>query len=50
MSQNEHVVNDTSQTTRDMDDGKCLCDKKQCMLGIASIAIGVGGFALASLL
>ncbi len=53
MSQNEYVVNDTSQTTlnaNDTDDGTCACDKKQCMLGIASIAIGIGGFVLASLL
>ena len=49
MSQNEYVINDTSQIIDD-DEGKCTCEKKQCMLGIASIAIGVGGFALASLL
>lgn len=28
----------------------CLCDKKKCALGIASIAIGIGGFVLAGLL
>lgn len=50
MPQNEHITNDTSQTMLDADESKCLCDKKQCILGIASIAIGVGGFALASLL
>jgi len=47
MSQNEYVVNDASQTT---DEVECTCEKKQCMLGIASVAIGVGGFALAFLL
>lgn len=50
MSQNEYIVNDASQATLDEGEGKCACEKKQCMLGIASIAIGVGGFALAFLL
>ena len=49
MSQNEYVVNDISKIP-DEDEGKCTCEKKQCMLGIASIAIGVGGFVLASML
>ena len=30
--------------------GNCFCQKKQCMLGIASIAIGIVGFVIASLL
>jgi len=30
--------------------GNCFCPKKQCMLGIASIAIGIVGFVIASLL
>ena len=49
MSQNEYVVNDSSQVNLDESEEECICEKKQCMLGIASIAIGVGGFALASL-
>ena len=28
----------------------CLCEKKQCAIGIASIAIGIGGLILASLI
>lgn len=32
----------------DVDD--CFCEKKQCMIGIASIAIGIGGFVIALLL
>jgi hypothetical protein len=28
----------------------CFCDKKKCAIGIASIAIGMGGFILANLL
>lgn len=28
----------------------CFCQKTQCMLGIASIAIGIVGFVIASLL
>ena len=50
MSQNEFVTNDVSQKTLDENAGKCTCEKKQCMLGIASVAIGIGGFVLASLL
>ena len=49
MSQNENVMSNVSQIL-DENEEKCTCEKKQCMLGIASIAIGVGGFALASLL
>jgi len=32
------------------DEDPCLCEKKICAIGIASIAIGVGGFILANLL
>jgi len=49
MSQNKYVINDVTQTV-DENEEKCTCEKKQCMLGIASIAIGIGGFVLASLL
>jgi len=49
MSQNENVMSNVSQTI-DENEEKCTCEKKQCVLGIASIAIGVGGFALAFLL
>ena len=49
MSQNEYVTNDVTQTI-DENNESCFCEKKQCMLGIASIAIGIGGFVLASLL
>ena len=28
----------------------CGCERKTCAIGIASIAIGIGGFILASLL
>lgn len=51
MSQNEYdVTNDVSQSALDENEEHCTCKKKQCMLGIASIAIGIGGFALAFLL
>ena len=51
MNQSEYnMTNDSSQIILDGDEEKCSCEKKQCMLGIASIAIGVGGFVLASLL
>jgi len=49
MSQNEYVINDASQFL-DENEEKCTCEKKQCMIGIASIAIGIGGFALSLLL
>ncbi len=49
MSQNENVMSNVSQTI-DENEEKCICEKKQCILGIASIAIGVGGFVLAFLL
>ena len=49
MSQNEYVAND-SQQILDENAEKCACEKKQCMLGIASITIGIGGFVLALLL
>lgn len=51
MTQNEHLEsNNASQFTLNEDEAKCYCEKKQCMIGLASIAIGVGGFVLASLL
>lgn len=28
----------------------CFCAKKQCMIGIASVAIGVGGFVVSLLI
>ena len=31
-------------------DGSCSCNKWQCILGISSVAIGLGGFILAMLL
>ena len=59
VSQNENqnndvtvvVPSDMAQTTIfDEKEENCFCEKKQCMLGVASIAIGIGGFVLASLL
>ena len=51
MSQSEYdIANNSSQTILDEDDEKCFCEKKQCMIGLASVAIGIGGFMLASLL
>ena len=47
MSQKEEqLINDEQIQSEE----NCFCDKKQCMLGITSIAIGIGGFALAMLL
>ena len=47
MSQNENVMNQTSQNENEEN---CFCDKKQCVLWISSIAIGIGGLVLALLL
>ena len=46
MSQDEPISLGNSQSEIREDEG-CPCDKKQCVLGIASIAIGIGGFLLA---
>ena len=51
MTQSEYNVGDnSSQIILDEDKEECFCEKKQCMIGLASIAIGIGGFVLASLL
>ena len=51
MTQNEsHTANNVSQVIGDEDEGRCSCEMKQCMIGLASIVIGIGGFVLASLL
>ncbi len=46
----EQTTDNGSILERVDDTDSCSCNKKQCMLGIASITIGVGGFLLASLL
>jgi len=38
------------ESNEDKESGNCFCQKKQCMLGIASITIGIVGFVIASLL
>ena len=51
MTQNKHLEqNNASQIILNEGEEECFCEKKQCMIGLASIAIGVGGFVLASLL
>lgn len=44
------IKNNPIQTSLDESEENCSCNKKQCMIGIASIAIGIGGFVIASLL
>ena len=41
--------NDSITSDDDRDDS-CSCNKWQCILGISSVAIGLGGFILAMLL
>ena len=50
MEQNQPKVSEIPGLEETENMNSCSCEKKQCMLGIASIAIGVGGFVLASLL
>ena len=40
----------SSSSLQNNEEENCSCNKKQCLLGIASIAIGLGGFTLALLL
>ena len=49
MSQTTEQQN-TFEGTVQSDEEPCLCEKKTCALGIASIAIGIGGFVLASII
>lgn len=38
-------------SVRQAEDAKpCSCEKTTCMIGIASIAIGIGGFIIAGLM
>lgn len=52
MSQQNEYLSDDSQPLREESGNieDCFCEKKQCMIGIASIAIGIGGFVIALLL
>ena len=43
------VANDAIQSDKEQD-GSCSCNKWQCVLGISSVVIGLGGFILAILL
>ncbi|HET6516875.1 MAG TPA: hypothetical protein VFG25_01475 [Nitrosopumilaceae archaeon] len=42
--------NSSSLILEQKDSKGCFCAKKQCMLGIASIAIGIGGFVVSLLI
>ncbi len=46
----EQQDNGSSLILEEKDNEGCFCEKKQCMVGIASIAIGIGGFVIALLL
>ena len=51
MPDNKPLSDGISQTSSfEKTDENCFCDKKQCLLGIASIAIGLGGLTLALIL
>lgn len=42
---------DSNSSSIILEDSKgCFCAKKQCMIGIASIAIGIGGFVVSLLI
>ena len=50
MHQNKSLSEEISETPFEENTDNCFCDKKQCILGIGSIAIGLGGLFLALLL
>lgn len=43
-------ISEKTQYENKDDDENCFCEKKQCMLGLASIAIGIGGLGIAILI
>ncbi len=47
MNQTEY---DQYEDIQSNDAKPCSCEKTTCMIGIASIAIGIGGFIVSSLL
>ena len=50
MSKKEPLSEEILQNPFEKNDDSCFCDKKQCLLGIGSITIGLGGLVLALLL
>ncbi|MGY5148040.1 MAG: hypothetical protein ACW9W4_08585 [Candidatus Nitrosopumilus sp. bin_7KS] len=50
MSQTIKEQNTFRDDTEQSDAKPCGCEKTTCAIGIASVAIGIGGFVLASLL
>lgn len=40
----------SSSLILEKDNEGCFCAKKQCMIGIASISIGIGGFVVSLLI
>jgi hypothetical protein len=50
MSQTTEQQSTPVASIENSDTESCFCEKKTCALGIASIAIGVGGFIVANLL
>lgn len=43
-------IEPTSENIEQVNPDQCFCDKQKCLIGIASITIGIGGFVLANLL
>ena len=50
MSQTTEQQNSFEDSLEQLDAKPCLCEKKICAIGLASVAIGIGGFILANLL
>ena len=50
MSQITESKNTANESIDQYDAESCFCDKQKCLIGIASIVIGIGGFILANLL
>lgn len=47
LEQNQYPIKDLESQ---IGSESCLCEKKVCALGIASVVIGIGGFIIASIL
>ena len=50
MSQTTEHQNAPSESLEQNNEESCFCEKKTCAIGIASIAIGIGGLILASMI
>ena len=50
MIQTEEKQDIPKENLAEIDSDQCFCEKKVCAIGIASVAIGIGGLILATLI